>query len=402
MTLNRSLTACWFLFASRAFAQLVVPWASETVSIPSTVAGDPTTLSRTFVLEDGGLAIQTAIVGTDTVQNGAYVFNLDGTVAQLLPLGPVNAVDARDDVLFVTNPNVGLQAFVLGDGGFQQLAPVSFNVPSPGPIAARPVDADTTELWVDTRSTTLRRFTVHRDGGALTWTAQPSVTLPQASSGLAVDPRTGQLYVAQPSRGILQLDPDGQGRFVVAIDAGQLGAVVGGLDLLPLLDGGAWLFSAVASRDRVAVYEVDALNGSTLVGTFEVGAPDGGAARARLPAHLDLYTQPIPGFPRGLLTLHDGVVANYKIVNLVDVDAVLPFPPTWPADGGAAADAGASDAGTGTTDGGVRDGGTIGGGGGGPRPPVGSDPEPKGCGCTSPSILILPLLLLWWIRRSRS
>jgi len=404
MTLNRTLVVCSCLFASSALAQLVVPWAAETASIPSTVAGDPTAISRTFTLDDGGLAIQTAIVGTDTVQNGAYVFNLDGTVAQLLPLGPVNSVDARDDLLFVTNPNLGLQAFVLGDGGFQQLGPAFFNVQSPGPIVSLAVDADTTDLWVDTRSTTLRRFTARRDGGAVGYTPQLNLTLAQAASGLAVDPRTGQLYVAQPSRGILQIDPDGQSRFVVSIDGGQLGAVVGGIDVLPLLDGGTWLFSAVASRDRVAVHQIDTINGSTLVGTFEVGAPDGGAARARLPGHLDLVTQPLPGFPRGLLTLHDGVVANYKIVNLVDVDAVLPFPPTWPGDGGnASTDAGTSDAGTdgGTTDAGMRDGGTI-GGGGGPRPPVGSDPEPRGCGCPCPSVLFLPLLLLCWIRRSRS
>lgn len=402
MTLNRTLALCTCLVASSALAQLVVPWASETATIPSTVAGDPTVVSRTVVSDDGGLVTQTGVVGTDTVQNGVYVFNVDGTVAQVLPLGPVNSVDARDDLLFVTNPNLGLQAFVLGDGGFQQLAPVSFNVRSPGPIAVWARDADTSELWVDTLSTTLRQFTVRRDGGALTYTAQPGLTLPQPSSGLAVDPRTGFLYVALPSLGILQLDLDGEGRFVVSIDGGQLGAVVGGVDLLPLLDGGTWLFSAVASRDRVAVHEVDVVNGSRLVGTFEVGAPDGGATRARLPAHLDLFTQSIPGFPRGLLTLHDGVVGNYKIVNLVDVDAVLPFP-TWPADGGAASDAGTSDGGVdaGTSDAGFRDGGTS-GGGGGPRPPVGSDPEPKGCGCTSPSILILPLLLLWWIRRSRS
>jgi hypothetical protein len=406
MTLNRTFAAYLCVVSSSALAQVVVPWASETASIPSNVAGDPTTVSRTVVLDDGGLATQTGVVGTDTVQNGAYVFNLDGTVAELIALGPVSAVDARDDLLFVTNPNLGLQAFVLGDAGFRQLNPVSFNVPGPGPIAVRAVDDATTELWVDTRSTTLRRFTVRRDGGALTYTAEPNLTLPQASSGLAVDPRTGQLYVAEPSLGILQVDPDGQRRFVVSIDAGQLGAVVGGVDLLPLLDGGAWLFSAVASQDLVAVHEVDAPNGSTLVGTFEVGAGDGGAGRARLPAHLDLFTQPVPGFPRGLLTVHDGVVANYKIVNLVDVDAVFPFPPTWPADAGAALDGGTVDAGTdGGTDGGTvtRDGGTIGGGGGGgPRPGFGPDREPKGCGCSSPSILILPLMLLWWIRRFRS
>ena len=66
MTLNRTFAACLCVVSSSALAQVVVPWASETASIPSTVAGDPTTVSRTLVLDDGGLATQTGVVGTDT------------------------------------------------------------------------------------------------------------------------------------------------------------------------------------------------------------------------------------------------------------------------------------------------------------------------------------------------
>lgn len=407
MTMTRLVSMCAVLVGATALGQtLVVPWSSETRSIPSNVAGDPAIARRQVALESGTFD-QLFIIGTDAVQNGVYVFNLDGTVAQTLPLGPVNSADVRDRFLFVSNNNLGVQAFALADAGFLQLAPTSFSVTTPGPLAVYAVDDSTTSLWVDTRSATMRRFSAQEDGGRVSYSNDPDVTLSQGASGLAADPRTGQLYVSQPAVGILQVDPNGQSRYVVSVDGGELGAIVGGVAVMPLLDGGAWLFSAAASRDRVVVHEVDVTNGSTFIGSFELGPPDGGASRARSPAFLDLSTVPSTVFPRGLLVVQDGVSANYKIVDLAKLDALFPLPPTWPAaDAGmmSVTDAGSmvSDGGT-TPDAGVRDGGTTSGGGGGsPRPPIGSDPEPRGCGCNAPSILVLPLLLLWWIRRPRS
>lgn len=375
----------------------VVPWSAQTTPIPSTRAGDVAFVHRDLTLDDGGTERLIALVGTDTAQVGAYAWSVGGTLGQVLPLGPLSGVHGVDDLLLIGNLNFGLQGFTLGDAGLEQLTPTSFPSISPGPITFAPRDGGFV-VYVDTHSTNLRKVGLTRDGGQLVFSAEGQLPLPQPASGLTIDPRTQQLYVAQPSLGVLRIDPDGTSTFVGSIDGGQLGAVVGGLELMPLVDGGAWLFSAVASSDQVAIHALHPLDGMVFVGAFSVGSPDGGAARARQPAHLALMLLPFGTEKRGLLALHDDLNANYKIVSLDALNDVISLPLTSPDAGVATPDAG--------TDAGVIDAGHSGTGGGSPGggfvPPPGVDPPPSGCSCGMPSFLILPVLLLWWIRRPRS
>jgi hypothetical protein len=199
---------------------------------------------------------------------------------------------------------------------------------------------------------------------------------------------------------------------VASIDAGQLGATIGGLALLPLADGGTWIITTNPAAEVLVASEFDpSVPILNVMGSAAVGPPDGGSARARVPQHLASTTTPMPGFPSGMLVVHDTTLANYKLVSLEPLASVLSIPPLdipVEPDAGMRSDAG-SDAGSG--DGGTGDGGTTdagrptsdgGGGGSGPGPGAGVDPPPS-CSCGNPLLVFLPaLLLLWWIRRPRN
>lgn len=395
------------LVATSALAQ-VVPWTAETSSVLSSRAGDPT-----FVVvprpADAGVRL---VVGTDTGQPGIFTWAPDGVLEQILtPFGLVNAADSRGPLVVVTSANNTLLLFEVSDAGLTQLEPANFNVPSPGQVAFAQNADGGFEVWVDTSSPTVEHFAMSPvvDGG-VTFTALASLTVPERPSGLAVDDRTGRLYVAQPTMGVIAVERDGGAGFLISIDAGHLGPLVGGIDLFLSADGGALLFSASPTPEEVVVHSISG-GQATFRTALQIGAPDGGGARAAFPHYLDVYERPLPGFPRGVLVVQDGTSGNYKIVSLADVNAVFPLPdPYIP---GGATDAGVvpvpdagPDAGTDAgVDAGVVDGGAGDAGSGGGRPPgpaPGVAPTPT-CGCTGGPFAVLPaLLLLWWIRRIRS
>lgn len=392
--MNRSLLAM-LLVAGAAFAQRV-PWTYETPPVTSGQPGDPA-----FLLSPGP-----TVVGTDAL-NPVLSFWQLGQPDLSFPVGPVNSADARGTLVAVASFNTNTVLFFQAedDGGFTQLNTGGFSVPSPKHVALRQTVAGDFELYVDTSTLTIEHHGLAISGGTITFTAQPPMRVAEVPSGIAVDDRTGQLYVSQPSLGLVRVEFDTNRSFLLSIDAGHLGTRVGGVDLLPMADGGVLIFTAAPNETQIDVHT----GRGAYVGTLTVGDVDGGPRSLGTPDSLDVFAQPAPGFPRGVLVVEDSTNLNYKVVSLADVDAVFPLPPAWVppviADGGSI-DAGTSDAGV-RPDAGVTDGGATGTGGGaggqssGPGPSA--DPMTPSCGCTGGPFGLLPgVLLLWWIRRLRS
>lgn len=388
--------------ASLVQAQTVVRWDVETQAIPSTQAGDVA-----IVGTHGGL-----VVGVDTAQIGGYAYTpATGQLAKIIPIGPLKSADARGPFLFLTTANNGLFAyFDDADAGLVQLEPLSFSILSAGFVALRDKGNSDFTLHV-TRTASVERWDLHVEDGGVQFTSIDQVTLPQVPNGVAVDDRNGNLFITVP-RGVLLLPAPGGGSntaaFIASTDAGQLGPQPGGVALLPLRDGGVWVLTTNATGPTVVVHELNQVN-TTLdfIGAVAIGAPDGGAARAALPLHVDATLASLPGFPRGLVAVHDGVSANYKLVSLQGFDDAFPIPPLTNEDDGGVEDAGSTDAGAtdgGQSDGG-RDGGTggaSGGFGGNGGNGIGPDPMPAGCSCGDPLLVFLPVMLgVWWIRRLR-
>ncbi|MFT3714228.1 MAG: hypothetical protein QM817_41725 [Archangium sp.] len=387
------------LVASVALAQpIVVPWSTETTSIPSSQAGDPA-----IITTSGGF-----VIGTDTAQIGAYSYTPTGALQQVIGLGPLKSADSRGPLLFVATANSAIHAFIdLGDGGLGQVAPLSFSVLSAGFIALQDVHDGGFVLHV-TRTATLQRFSVNIEDGGLIYAPLDQLNLPQVPAGITVDDRNGNVFITLPTMGVVLIEPLGNPQFVASIDAGQLGATIGGLTLLPLVDGGTWVLTTNPQAEVIVASEFNSsVPGLTVMGSAAIGAPDGGSVRARLPQHLASTLQPMPGFPKGMLAVQDTTLANYKLVSLEPLANLLQIPgvdfPPEPDSGvsdGGRTDGGVTDGGA---DGGADGGGTTGPGGGGTGPGGGRMDPPTGCSCGNPLLVFLPaLLLLWWIRRPRN
>lgn len=393
--MNRLLLAC-LLAAGAAFAQQV-PWATETSSIPSFRAGDPSFLFAPGL--DAGL-----VVGTDTAQQGVFLWPLGGQPTVLL-VGQVNSADSRGDLLVVSSAQRNsLLVYRVIDGGLETLDTGNFNVPTPGQVALAQKGDGGFEVWVDTSSPTVQHFDLNPDNnGAVIFTARPTITVAQTPSGLAVDDRSARLYVAQPTQGVIAVEQNGTASFLLSIDAGQLGSAVGGIDLFLAADGGALLLTAAPNEGEVKVHSHGG-GQATFLTSLRFGDVDGGSAVLTQPRFLDVFEQPVPGFPRGLVIVHDELTANYKVISIATIDQSYPFPPAELS--GPGVDAGLMDAGT--SDAGVTDGGGGGGLTGDPGgPPPSAQPRQPPCGCSGNPFALFPalLLLLWcarWLRVNRS
>lgn len=411
MMTNRLLSLALALAALGASAQQLptVPWRAVTSNVTSTRAGDPTLLS--MPLPDGGPVVD-LVLGTDLAQVGVYAWSTDGALRQVLATGIVSSADSRGRVVVATQPGGNLLLLSLGeDGGLGSLSASTLSVPSPSHAALRELGDGGYELWLDTSSPTLQKYTLSfpPNGSPVLTSIGPAYVVPERPAGLAVDDRSGRLYVSQPNLGVVTIETDGTTDFLLSIDGGELGDGLGGIDLFPAADGRTFLFTAVPASELVSVHVVPQSGTPTFGGQFHVGAPDGGNARAALPSFLDVMERPFGapdgGFERGALVVQDGVVGDYKLVALADVDAVVPLPPAW-IRGGSGGGGGGTGGGGGFGGGGGGSGGgsSVAGGSGNPSPTPPSVPKnPVGCGCGEAPLVFLPALaLLWWIRRSRS
>ena len=387
--MKRVLLAQLLLFACSATAQRV-PWTLETTRIATNQAGDPA-----FMSVPGA----ELIIGTDTAALGVYVWR-PGEAPTVVPTGIVTSADARGSVLVVASlATNSLRVFQASDAGLTEFTPPqNFNVASPRHVAlARRLDGGF-EVVVDTSSSVLEQYAMRMANGGVDFTLLRTINVAEAPSGIAVDDRSGRLYVAQPSLGIMTVDSSGTRDFLVSIDAGQLGAAVGGIELFLAASGTALVLSAAPNEGELKVHGLD----GRFLATIQFANPDGGPATLR-PNSFDVFEQPTPTFPRGVLVVQDELMANYKLVDLAAVDAVFPLPaPFLPGTG----TPGTLDGGSGT-DAGVTDGGSstaIGGGGGvsDTRPAPSVVPMAPSCGCTGGPFALLPaLILLWCIRRPR-
>lgn len=377
--------------SSVALAQ-IVPWQARTPSIPAARAADPA------IVAGSGAPF---LVGTDPSQVGLYLYDLDGTARATVFTGAARSVDALGDVVVST-------AYVLQELKVYRAVGSSLSsaldgavyVPTPTAVALGPgVDGGLT-AWVDDSTPALRQLALQPEDGGFAVTQVGSVALTEPAGGVAVDQATGTVYVTQPSRGVLAIE-SGVPRYVVSIDAGQLGPTIGGVEVLPEATGDALVFTTSPATNQVHVHRVSSAGVGTWLGAFSVASTRDGGVFVQLPQHLDVYPGALPGFPSGALVLHDGVLSSYALVRLDEVAQAFTPPLPLGAVGGGAGGGGGGGTGTGGGGAAIGIGGTD--GGGNPKPPPSSEPTPSGCGCTAPPVVALPaLLLLWWIRRPRS
>jgi len=413
--MTRFLACAAVLVAVSAGAQ--VPFVAETVSIPTNTAGD-----LAIVWDRGASGNEPLIAAGDPLQNGLYVFRVDGGLVQVLPYGAMRGVDSRSNLALGSAPATVIaaaaavtQQVVFGSyapaGGLTDVTGTAVQSPSASALTLyRPGDAGL-ELFVDNSAGTVRRFVLEDDGsGLIAGTQTGMISLPGVPSAMVVDDRFGTLYAAIPAQGVFRVDlRTGTPSLLASISGGGFNGNVAGLTFYPLSDGGGLLLTTVPSQDDVTVHALAGPSRATFLTRFTVTS---GSLTVRGPQHVDVVPNRMPGFDAGLFVIHDVAFANYKLVPWEavatrqpvqlpievpeDMQAVDAGVDAGQPDAGERLDAGAGDGGT--TDGGARDGGSSGGGGTGPGP----QPVEEGCSCSAVDPFFFPGLFgLWILRRSR-
>lgn len=393
----RALLLACLVGATSVVAQTIekVPYRFTTGTVMSNQLGDP----GFWVLPNGG-----QLVTLDTYSGGAFpsfVFVDGGTPNQYFP-GTFVAADGRGDVLalssriggeiVVARPDDG---GVLADGGVG-LVVQRLPAPFPTQLALRKNTDGGFEVWTDTSMAELNHYALNLAGdGGFALTFLENITIPQATTGIAVDDRSGRLFVVQPTLGLLLVEPDSSASFIASIDAGGLGTFVTSIDLLTAADGRIFAFTTARNDGQVFITEVDGF-AVRAFGRFRVVEPDGGLNSALSPHAIDVEQSAFAGFPNGALFVQDDAMPfDIKVVDLAALTPFFAIPLGTP-------DAGSSDGGT-STDGGTVDAGRPGGSSsGGPGFGGGSGTPRSLCGCGAGPFSLLPLLAVIWWRRRRS
>jgi 3-phytase len=268
------------------------------------------------------------ILGTDK-EHGLFVYDLAGDVVQDLADGPSNSVDLRRVTLggaartIVTAGNRGddtVRFYELDEatGTLTRMAPEG-GLPAGLTIYGHcmAVDGDgRLHLFVDDKDGWVIERVVRDDGGALAWDEVRRFDVGGQVENCVVDDPTGDLYVGEEDVGVWRFDAwtAGDGTLVAAADGPHLHVDVEGLGL-----HGSLLVVSSQGDSAYAVY--DRADGHRFAGRFRVAS--GAFDAASETDGLEVTTAELPGFPGGLLVVHDtaneGFTGNFKLVAWEDV-----------------------------------------------------------------------------------
>lgn len=272
------------------------------------------------------------IVATDK-KGGLYVYGLDGKIHDFVSRPALNNVDLVD----------------LGDGGIivfasdrSDLAQARIALFRLDPAASALIDIGTVPSGTGEaygicgwqRDGRLIVYTVPKEGNIGEWEitlgADPSakflraMQVPSQPEGCAVDPRNGNLYIAEEDAGIWRFAA-GQtaGEMVAPVDNTHLVADVEGLALVPEGKDGGWLYASSQGDNAYMRY---ALPGMAPDGRFRIAVGELGSTEET--DGIDAKRGDFgAAFPGGLFIAQDGVnnggAQNFKLVPLGQIERAL-------------------------------------------------------------------------------
>jgi 3-phytase len=296
---------------------------------------DPTDPSRSVVI-----AASKASSG-----GGIGVFDLSGHMLQFRPDGQIGNIDIRPQFPLGGNP----AALVAGAHrsartlAFWKLNPAT-RLLEPVPVATSiaipfepyglslyrsPVSGRFYVFVSANNAGTVQQWEISGESGSVAATMVRSFDVGSQSEGMAADDGYATLFVGEEAKGVWKYGAEpsaGASRTAVgAVGDGNLVADVEGLAIAHGSNGGGFLFVSSQGNSTVVVYSRD---GSRLAGRIEVGA-NGTIDACSSTDGLDTTTANLgPGFPSGMLAVHDasntgGTTSNLKFVPL---EAVVPVP----------------------------------------------------------------------------
>jgi 3-phytase len=279
--------------------------------------------------------------GTDKT-DGLYVFNLDGTVRQFLPSGPVNNVDLRtrfpvnggERVLVAASNDEGGANGIntyLFDPATLQTTDYGF-IPTPyepyGFCMGKRGDAFF--MVVTTKAGTVHQMTISAGPNGPVVGDPRVMTLGSQLEGCVVNDPADTLYVGEEDVGVWRFDFDPAAATtatsIAKVDLNRIKDDTEGLTIMR--DGGVDYL--IVSSQGDSTYPVYRIEGDDHVYLGRFAIVDGDVIDAVTATDgLDAWSGPIGDYPEGLLAFHDDMDApnpgqqNYKMVDWRAVKTVL-------------------------------------------------------------------------------
>lgn len=337
------------LLAGCATAPLDPPWklgeppAIVRASVETLVATDPTVDADDPALwADPADPARAVMFGTDKT-DGLYVHNLDGSVRQFLPSGPLNNVDTRSG--FVVDGKPQLLVAATNDGKMG----INLYLFDPATLHARdwgfvPTDmgepygscvgklGDDYLLIANNKLGEIKQWQLRAGPGGPQVELMGTRKLDSQLEGCVVDDVNRVLYVGEEDVGIWRfpLDP-AQGTAAASVARVDGTRITSDVEGLTIMQDGPHRY-LIASSQGDSTYNVFRIADRTerYVGRFAVD--DGDAIdRVTDTDGVDAWSGPIGRFPEGAVAMHDdkdgaGPQQNFKIVDWRDIRAALKLP----------------------------------------------------------------------------
>ena len=277
------------------------------------------------------------ILGTDK-REGVWVYDLTGKALQKLPVGRLNNIDLRHDVVLDGQTFAGLAAasnrtgnsialFAIEDSTVRHLGDVPTDLDEVYGLCSYQSDTGHYVFINDTDGRYRQYRLGWKDGPAATLVR--SFALPSQPEGCVAEDNGGRIFLGEEGAGIWVADaePDGAGpEFAIEL-SDALVADVEGMGLYGEGDSGMLVVSSQGS-DSYAVYA--ASEGYPLLGSFRIRADLGSRVDGTSETDgLAVSAKSTPGFPRGMLVVQDGrnvmpgAPQNFKLIDWLAVEAVL-------------------------------------------------------------------------------
>ncbi|TGY90135.1 phytase [Marinicauda algicola] len=280
------------------------------------------------------------VLGTDKTA-GLYAFNLDGSIAQRLPVGRLNNVDVRGGfmagdremaiVAASDRTNIAIAYFLI-DPATREIAPAGRTPldlvdPYGACLYVSPVDGSHYAFVNDQESTDMVQLRLSWDGAGVTGEPVRRFTIGTQPEGCVADDRTGELYVGEEAVGVWRYgaEPgDGEARTLFAeADGDRIVPDVEGLAIWPQGETGGYLFASSQGDSAYAVYELET---GAYVERFRIA--DGTVDATTETDGIEVFAGDLgPAFPQGVFVAQDDADdsggQNFKIVDLADIAPLL-------------------------------------------------------------------------------
>ncbi len=306
----------------------VVPASRETVGMGATgdAADDPAVWVNPLDVNNS------LVLGTNK-DVGVYVYGLDGSEKQKLPVGLSNNIDLRGNLAVASNDGVNALSWFridpntahvthVGDIKLERVEP--YGVCIGAPLGALQTAVTFKDGNIDIWTTS--------DGGIgpVTISGPRTLKLSSQLEGCVFDDEANRLFVGEENVGLWVIDlATGAPTHIDKVNSGTgLIADVEGVSLYAGEGGAGYLVVSAQSKDRFVIY--DRKPPHALLGVITVGpSADGSVDGVSHTDGLDVSSPPLPGFPKGILVVQDDanpvseIDQNFKIVDWREIEKAL-------------------------------------------------------------------------------